>query len=405
VVFDSAAVVAPLDVFIMLDSSGSMNFSDVGDLPKWDIVRDAFQAFATDPDSAGLGVALSFFPIIDTSYQQTCTSLSNCEPNECKPFSVCAPSIGITCETNQDCVDGGFPNDTCEPYGLCNGSLSSPCVPTAGINCNPGQTCFPAGSCWSFYTCPSPPYQTPVFGVSKLPGAANGLVATINNHNPVGGTPTLPALQGAVDGALGWAATHPSHKVIVVLATDGLPTVCDQDIDGQDPLQPILNVANVAAAGQAQGVSTFVIGVFTQDEQMEAQVNLDTIAQAGAGQPAYVVTTGNNQSTDAFVQALNEIRLNAKSCEFELVQDGDPIDFESVWVRIVTGMTEHWVPRVDGPQQCGDGLGFYYDVAPNQGPSRIILCPAACALVDEAEENPSIEVFTSCPDPMGQGGN
>jgi hypothetical protein len=406
VVFDSAAALAPLDVFIMLDSSGSMGFAAQGGLTKWDVVSDAFQTFANDPDSAALGVALAFFPIIDPSYNSICAvGFPGCEPNECKPFDVCTTQ-GPVCESTQDCIDEGFPNDTCDPYGLCGGqTFNGACKSSTDCN-NPNLNCEPAGSCWSYYTCPSGPYQVPAFGVSKLPAAGNGLVQTIDAKTPVGGTPTLPALQGAIDGAVGFAANNPSHNVIVVLATDGTPTVCDQDIDGPDPTLPIANVANVAAVGQTQGVQTFVIGVFGPDDIAEAQMNLDTIAQAGAGQNAYVISTGNNQSTTALVQALNDIRENAKSCEFEVVPGEDPIDYSTVWVRITDDMGETWVPRVDGPSQCGPNGGFYYDTPITQGqiPSRIILCGASCALIDDAAENPAVEVFSQCDDPMNQGG-
>lgn len=413
VVFDSAAALAPLDVFFMLDSSGSMLFEAQGNQTKWDVIIDAFDTFANDPDSAALGVGLSFFPIIDNSYTQSCLVNGgpgfNCEPGQCDPFNVCAPSFQVACETDQDCVDEGFPSDTCEPYGFCGGTPNlGACATTQGCS-DPNVACEPVGSCWSYYTCPSPPYEQTVFGVSKLPGAANGLVNTIANKVPVGGTPTLPALTGAIDGAQSFAAANPSHNVIVILATDGTPTVCDPVLFGDDDtMAAINNVANVAAAGLALEIPTFVIGVFGPEDVAEAQTNLDTIAQAGAGQPAYVISTGNNQSTQALIQALNDIRENAKSCEFELVEGDDPIDYASVWVRIQEGdMEEVWVKRVDGPAACDPVTGgFYYDtpISGGQKPSRIILCPATCALIDEAAENPTVEVFTSCPDPMNEGG-
>jgi hypothetical protein len=415
VVFDSAAALAPLDVFFMLDSSGSMDFEAQGNVSKWDLIIGAFDAFANDMDSAGLGVALSFFPIIDTTYNPSCLvnggGTLNCEPNECDQYHFCAPSFGAACSTDQDCVDEGFPNDTCEPLGFCNGVQGLGfCAPTTTPCSNPNLSCEPAGSCWSYYTCPSGPYEQPVFGVGKLPGAASGLVNTIVGKDPDGGTPTLPALQGAIDGALSFADANPSHNVIVVLATDGTPTVCDPVLLGnEDPTAGIPAVANVAAAGLAQEVPTFVIGVFGPEDVAEAQMNLDAIAQAGAGQPAYIISTGNNnQAAQALVAALNDIRENAKSCEFELIEGEDPIDYSSVWVRIQEGdMEEVWVKRVNGPGDCDPvNGGFYYDqpISGGQKPSRIILCEASCALIDEAEENPTVEVFTACPDPMNEGG-
>lgn len=412
VIFDSAAALAPLDVFIMLDSSGSMDFIAQGNTTKWQLVRNAFETFVNDPESAGLGVGLSFFPIINNSFNQLCAVNggpgTNCLPGECAPSDICVPSFGALCDTNQDCSDAGFPGDTCDFWGFCNGNANGGWCNTPADCFQAGATCEPAGTCWSLYTCSSAPYQSPVFGVSKLPGAAGGFLSTFDSQTVIGGTPTLPALQGSVDGALSFANANPSHNVIVVLTTDGIPTVCDSDLLGNDPMAPIQNVANVAASAQAQDVGVFVIGVFAPDEVAEAQANLDVVAQAGAGQNAYIIETGNNQTTTDFVEALNEIRENAKSCEFELVEGEDPIDYSKVWVRIVDEGNEVWVKRVDGPGACDPLLGgFYYDgpFNPPNKPSRIILCPETCQLIDEAEENPTVEVFTSCPDPMaGEGG-
>ena len=412
VVFDSAAALAPLDVFIMLDSSGSMDFIAQGNTTKWQLVRNAFEGFVNDPESAGLGVGLSFFPIIDGGFQPFCAVNGGpgtiCAPGECEPSNICAPSFTSLCDTNQDCSDAGLPNDTCGFWGACNGNVNSGWCNTPADCPQAGSTCEPAGTCWSYYTCTSASYQSPVFGVSKLPGAANGFLATMDGQPVTGGTPTLPALQGAVDGALSFASLNPSHNVIVVLTTDGIPTACDADLLGNDPMAPIQNLANVAASAQAQDVGVFVIGVFAPDEVAEAQANLDVVAQAGASQNAYIIETGNNQTTTDFVAALNEIRQNAKSCEFELVAGEDPIDYSKVWVRIVDEDSEVWVKRADGPSACHPSLGgFYYDgpFTPPNEPSRIILCPQSCQLIDEAEENPTVEVFTSCPDPMsGEGG-
>jgi hypothetical protein len=50
------AELLPLDLYIMLDKSGSMQGS------KWSSVTSAIDAFVKDPQSAGLGVGLDFFP-------------------------------------------------------------------------------------------------------------------------------------------------------------------------------------------------------------------------------------------------------------------------------------------------------------------------------------------------------
>ena len=55
----------PLDIYIMLDSSGSMT-STLADkkTTKWSAVSSALQSFLSDPSSAGLGVGLQYFPLV-----------------------------------------------------------------------------------------------------------------------------------------------------------------------------------------------------------------------------------------------------------------------------------------------------------------------------------------------------
>jgi len=405
VVFDSEAAVAPLDLFFMLDSSGSMDFeTQQPGLTKWQAIRNAFQAFATDPLSQGIGVALSFFPIIDFTEPELCSAVGPLcgTPSNCVDISVCSTGFNL-CDTDQDCIDAGFPQDTCVPYGICQNAPQFGCLPTdPSFNCQSGTgPCIQGGLCWDHFTCDAGPYQSPIFGVAELPAGAATFINTIDGKTPDGATPTLPALQGAVDGAVSWANANPSHSVIVVLTTDGLPTVCDPDIEGPDPTLAIQNLANAAAVGAAQDVPTWVIGVFAPDEAVEATPNLDAIAVAGGTDEAFIIDSSGSVTQD-FIAALNEVRANALSCEFQLLPGGDPLDWEDVWIRVTdNSMNELWIPRVDDEASC-DAVtgGFHYDVAVGMGqtPSRIILCAASCAIINENPDQ-TIEVFSTCDDP------
>ncbi|MFW5739085.1 MAG: vWA domain-containing protein, partial [Myxococcota bacterium] len=75
---------------------------------------------------------------------------------------------------------------------------------------------------------------------SLLPGASGDIVTSLNNHYPSGGTPTEPALAGAIQNARARAIAEPDHTVAVVLATDGEPNNCSSDVNG---------VAAIAAEG------------------------------------------------------------------------------------------------------------------------------------------------------------
>jgi len=52
----------PLDLYVMLDTSGSMNDLVGPQRSKWDAVSAAITAFVNDPGSAGIGVGVQCFP-------------------------------------------------------------------------------------------------------------------------------------------------------------------------------------------------------------------------------------------------------------------------------------------------------------------------------------------------------
>ncbi len=158
---------SPLDMYIMLDKSGSMQGS------KWSSVTSAISSFMANQQSAGIGVGIQFFPS-GPSCPEFCPTM-DCGPGcgSCIPF----PGIG----------------------GICEGS------PTA---------------------CDIPAYATPAVAIAELPGVAVDVDGAMAMNSPSGGTPTAPAIQGGVEYAKTYAAANPGHKVILVLATDGDPQAC-----------------------------------------------------------------------------------------------------------------------------------------------------------------------------------
>ena len=58
------ATLIPLDIFIMMDQSGSMGDPTGTGVSKWDAVKQALSAFVGDPASAGIGVGIQYFPKI-----------------------------------------------------------------------------------------------------------------------------------------------------------------------------------------------------------------------------------------------------------------------------------------------------------------------------------------------------
>ena len=299
----------PLDMFVMLDRSGSMSESG-----KWGAITNAFNTFVSLPGIDGLGMGIGFFPpVVNPPVPEFCDPSGSCGPNgTCIPFPPPLPSI---CEQN----------DLCEPTD----------------------------------------YAQPVVGIAPLPGVGSQITSAISSTSPSGNTPTRPALQGSLMYTLAWAAQHPDHITIVVLATDGEPVGCSPN--------SISDVSAEAAKGVAANpsVKTFVIGV----GDLSA---LNAIAQAGGTGQATIVSAGN--AAQEFLDALNAIR-GSVGCVYNIpTPPTGTADPNKVNVGFTPdGGTQELFPNVPNAAECKGQKAWYYDKSVD--PWRITLCPAACDLV------------------------
>ncbi len=401
----TSAQIADLDVFTMMDASGSMDFPAGAGTTKWKAVRKALASFFQDSDSNGIGVSITFFPIVDESVSATCESDATCAnvPQACERFGLCLPEgAGTDCKMDQDCVDAGFPASTCHPIGFCELDSKVACLPAdGGEGCDAATqgACLDVGLCENHYFCSSTAYEKPAVPVGTLPDAATGVLDAIDQRTPDGSTTTLPALKGAIASAIAWRKEHPTHKAIVLLATDGLPTVCDPALKDDNLPLGIQHIADEAAFGVTNGVQTFVIGVFQPEEEAEAAPALDAIAKAGGTETAYLVST-QTDVTDSFLAALNEVRVTSKSCEFGIpLVDGALPDLTKLTVQITPANGQPvTVARRASAAKCDPASGgFYYDT-PIDGPvppGRVILCPASCDLFGTALDR-EVDLQVSC---------
>jgi hypothetical protein len=295
----------PFDMFIMLDQSGSMNQGNPG---PWGPVTDAFRTFVQAPESAGIGVGIQYFPLAAPTVQ--------CISNNNPPGCVC---IDIFIAV------------------ICNNNAGGSCV----VN----------------------DYGTPDVPIQPLPAVEPAITASLAAHNPGGGTPTYPALQGAMQYAVGHA-TGTGRKTIVVLATDGAPNDCNSDVT---------NVSQVAAAGfnSNPSIQTFVIGIGNTG-------NLNQIAQAGGTGQAIIVNT--NTAGQDFLNAMNQIRGRALTCTFTMPtpDSGETVNPSEVNVYYTPpGGTTEVIYGVASEAQCDPAVGgWYYDDPAN--PTEIRACPTSC---------------------------
>ncbi len=312
----------PLDMYILMDESGSMGSTTTsGGQTVWDACKGALIDFVNAPESGGIGVGIGFFPP---------PASANCNPLTPPPC----------------------------PVG---------CIPFGPFGCIPAEACDPNM------------YLPPTVMIQLLPGVAPEIVNALNAVTPNGGTPTVPAMQSAVIATTAYAAQVPSHKVIIVLVTDGDPNDCTSTIQG---------VADEAAKALANvpKILTFVVGIGNI-------AGLDQVAAAGGTQKALAIDASADPGKD-FLDAMNEIRGQALSCEFVIpvLPPGQTFDPNQVNVyHTPPGGQPTLVYYVEDATKCDLTLGgWYYDNPAD--PKSILLCPASCDTVKGSKGAVDIQV-------------
>lgn len=355
-----AAEPYPLDMYVMMDQSGSMS-SPAGMLPtsptKWQAVAAAFQSFMQTTSSTGLSMGIQYFPLPVAPW----SSMTVCDPNDA---AACPGGMCVTVDT------GSF----------CHASCS------VAADCSAASECRAASSTTNFCSndsCDFGAYATPEVGIAELPGVAPAINTSLSAHGPQTMTPSAPALHGAVEYGKQWATAHPEHTTIVVFATDGMPTVCPAGASDAE----LINLTKQAAQAGVQAtppVRTFVIGVVTPGD-IFANNNLNAIATAGGTYNALILNP-NQDLTTQFSQALEAIRGASMQCEFKVPDTGAMLDYGKVNV-IYTAVDQQKYPvyYVGDAAHCDptDG-GWYYDIDPAAGkPTKILLCPQSCTFMQK----------------------
>ncbi len=387
----------PLDLYVMFDSSGSMVQQVAPNVSKYAVVVNAMNAFFSSPQSAGIGAGLQFFPLPPAGTPATCSSDADC-PGTTGPCgkAFCLPNVGLVkwCNTKQDCGGGA----SCVPAGRCSVDRNVYCANIGGT-CDDDPNGFSRGACedqtgkyqcQNANSCEAADYAKPAVAIQALPGAASALAAALAAKSPEGSTPTSAALTGAIDHARAFAAANATHTVAVVLVTDGLPSVCDQDIG---------NISAVAAGALASAkIRTYVVGIFAADQQGTAKPNLDGIAKGGGTGQAFIVSVGSKTQQE-LLAALNAIRDNALPCEYDVPKPTSGIpDYGKVNVQHTSpagakSLLAYSKTAAACDSQAG---GWYYDVDPAGGgsPTKIVLCPATCSAVKSA--GGQVDVVLGC---------
>jgi hypothetical protein len=385
---------------VMLDTSGSMDEVAGNGRTKWQSVQRALRSFMVEEQGSDLSIGLQFFPLLKPGVINfNCTSHADCGEDGGPCFlSTCLQGDTITlCQTQADCP--GSPSlNPCVEFGLCENS--DPVAPTACVlpsTCGDGlgrcqdfeRTCTNATQCDSSY------YGAPTVEIGPIGDQVFLIDRALNTQVPQGLTPTVPALQGAIDHAREWALTHPEQTVVTVLATDGLPTDCGPAVEGAPPaIDQVLEIAR-AAQQSAQPVRTFVIGVFPPNDGASIN-NVNAIAAAGGTQQAVAIDAGGEVEAE-FLDALRAISEGTLACQFQIPESETLLDYFSVNLQFDTGDTRQQLGFVPNDAACATSPNsWHYDVDPNVSkPSAIQVCPAVCDQF-RATTNGSISFQLGC---------
>jgi len=397
-----------VDMYVMLDRSGSMLGLTNDGTTKWDAVRTALIAFAGDPASAGLGVGLQYFPIGKPDVPMTCLNDVECDAAEgglCLN-TACAPSaIGnfdfTLCITSDDCP---LASPGCVPYGICELDETFACFdvdnPDGCADVSGGACQAARGECSAFASCLVQDYATPAVPIAQLPDNQSAFVDSLMAAQTTGLTPTPPAIDGAIERAKAHSIENPTRRAIVVLATDGLPTDCVPP--GVTTVEEaVLAVADIAAAGlgSTPSIRTYVIGVFAPEETV-ALDNLDVMAEAGGSEHAFIVDASGDVAMQ-FVAALNEIRAGTLQCELQVPEapTGQTLRYDRVNIELTAGTDTRNLLYVESEAGCsGTELGWYYDVDPASGatPTTIRICPESCTELQTLGSQATLDIRLGC---------
>jgi hypothetical protein len=372
----------PVDMYIMLDRSDSMSGVTGTGETKWDAMRAALTRFVSDPRSAGLSVGLQYFPLGKAGVPTQCTTDAECGQGAPCRTRLCQPPPGVTmfqpifCTSNAQC-----PADSpgCIDFGVCSRNDALVCFePGVRRACALDGDCLDVISvCEGYASCAVADYATPAVPIAELPGAAGQISASLAAATPIGLTPTSAALQGALQQARERATAEPTHRVIAVLATDGLPTDCaPTDVEG------VADIARVAFAGDPK-LATYVIGVFSPEET-DARTNLDIWARAG-GTPGAFILDPTQDVNAQFIDALEKIRGGTLACEYMLPPspEGNELDLGLVNVEVVSDSMTRPLRYVGDAGSCGRAeFGWHYDADPATGKAtKIVTCSTTCDLL------------------------
>ena len=260
--------------------------------------------------------------------------------------------------------------------GVANGSnFGVGFFPMGPDQCHNDPRCYRSGP-----FCDPRMYYNARIEIGKLPDNYQPLVMSI--YQPPTGDPTVtcPALEGSLDHAARWEASHFGRRVVQILITGGLPTAdaCQSN-----------NVSDcVDIVASSSSSKTYVIAFGTD------KTPLDPIAVAGGGESFYIDI--RDMMTDRLGEIIKQIRDTEVNCEWAVPPPPSPgFDYGKLNVE-VTGLSplgSTFLQKVKNRQACNAANEWYYDN--NFQPRRIIACNATCQGIHQSTA-PIVRISLGC---------
>jgi Mg-chelatase subunit ChlD len=420
-----AAMRSPADILLLVEASLSMTKPFAGTMSKTQAAKTALFDFVDDPKTAGLSVALQYFPFgyvdkpcleyddcgldkelitSDGKHIATCFRHRVCELAGQPPgsYSSCPGGMGgglCLCGLSNDMCKTLMPaGQHCETPGEC--TISHKMCPRAGLPCPNGEgDCAPVlGKCLITGDACNPSfYERLRVPFTDLPGGAKTLLTALDLTDVQAGwsTPLVSGIRGSLVALKKRAAEKPGRPAALVLITAGEPPHEKHVCQPADPLEarPELEMA----AKGTPAIPTFVIGVLNDAKAPAAGV-VNQLAAAGGTGNAFVLD-GTMDVSKQLHDALAKIRNATQSCDFALpMPKMGQIDVGKVNVIVKTGAGKTDLAYVAKPEKCTDGKGgWYYDKDPSSGgqPGRLVLCPSSCAAMRNDPAG-SVDVAFGC---------
>jgi hypothetical protein len=209
--------------------------------------------------------------------------------------------------------------------------------------------------------CEPEAYIDPLVPIAPLADNRQALLQAL----PLSGllsTSTVPALDGALRYARGWAVDNPTVRVAVVLLTDASPGACDGLVGDFDA--EAQRLARAAYVGQPS-IETYVIGFSTL-------AGPGPLAVAGGTEP---IAIGVAPADGEVSTALERVRGAAQPCAFRW-QVGWTLAPDSAVLVVASDGTERRVPILSSGSACAGQDGFY--VANPAASHPLIACETTC---------------------------